>query len=75
VIAVGAKRFFDYPTVQSGPWPLIPNYLQHRGPVTVLAPCPLCNRDPECENSYVIQAEDGWVGHASETELKLLDVA
>jgi hypothetical protein len=69
MIPHGSKRTFNYPK-SPGLGVVLHAYVAHRGQVvTVIGPCACCLNDPEHEPAYLIQAADGWVGHATPDEL------
>jgi len=62
MIAVGTKCRFNYPEYFSG----LPEYAAHRAQnVTVIRALSVEGG----ESVYEVRAEDGWSGHAYETEL------
>ena len=71
-IVVDEQYKFDYPTV----FVTLPEYTEHAGQiVTVLRQLTESEADgpkQECEQMYLIRADDGWEGHAFECELKPL---
>lgn len=50
-----------------------PDYTEHSGQVVeVVRRCTSEECDDVCQPMYRIKAEDGWVGHASSSELKFV---
>lgn len=60
---------FNYPKKLT----TLPEYTAHAGQlVTILRQCTNEECDPECQPIYLIQAEDGWQGHANLSELEIV---
>lgn len=65
-VKIGAQYRFDYPAA----FVTLPDYTAHAGkPVTVLRQLTDDECDSECQPMYVVQASDGWTGHADDSEL------
>jgi hypothetical protein len=67
-IEIGATYEFAYPKA----FKAAPDYSAHRGqPVRVIRLCdPVADKvDPGAKPVYVVQADDGWTGHANPAEL------
>lgn len=60
---------FNYPAE----FTTLPDYAAHRGQlVKLIRQLDDTECDPECQPMYLIQANDGWQGHASIDELEII---
>jgi hypothetical protein len=66
-IVIGNRYCFAYPEA----FTTLPDYTAHAGQqVTVLRQLTDEECDPECQPMYLVQADDGWTGHANNSELE-----